>query len=230
MKTKKIFKITIDITMTILIMILMSFQFTGQKVHEWFGIGMFILFVIHNILNWRWSRNILKGKYSAFRIIQTVINILLFLLMIVMMISGIMMSRYIFTFLKINNYMSLARNLHMACSYWMFILISLHLGMHWAMIINMFKKSSKSKNESLIKKSILYFVSLFISVYGIYAFIKHKFYLYMFLRRKFIFMDNDYWIGWYLLDHLVIMGFFICVSYYTIKIIRKYSLKREAKK
>lgn len=43
-------KIGIDFLMTVLLLLLMAYQITGQELHEWFGIGMLVLFLLHNIL------------------------------------------------------------------------------------------------------------------------------------------------------------------------------------
>ena len=56
-------KICVDIGMTIALLLLMPYELVGQAAHEWIGIGIFILFIVHHILNWKWSRNSLKGKY-----------------------------------------------------------------------------------------------------------------------------------------------------------------------
>ena len=49
---------------------------------------MLVLFISHNILNVKWYRNLFKGKYSGFRILQTVVNLALLLCMLSLMISG----------------------------------------------------------------------------------------------------------------------------------------------
>lgn len=51
MKPKMIGKITVDLGMTILLMLLMAFERIGRTAHEWIGAGMFVLFVLHHILN-----------------------------------------------------------------------------------------------------------------------------------------------------------------------------------
>ena len=58
----------------------------------------FALFVLHHILNLNWYKTLFKGKYSAVRILMTTINVLLFAAMVGMMISGIMLSREVFSF------------------------------------------------------------------------------------------------------------------------------------
>lgn len=37
-------KMGIDLLMTALLLCLMAYQVTGQKLHEWFGTGMLVLF------------------------------------------------------------------------------------------------------------------------------------------------------------------------------------------
>ena len=39
----------------------------------------------------------------------------------------------------------MARSMHMAASYWGFVLMSVHLGMHWGMIVGMFRRLLKGR-------------------------------------------------------------------------------------
>ena len=64
MKQKTILKIVVDIGMTVMLLLLMTYELIGEAAHEWLGIGMFVLFVIHHILNRKWSRSVFKGKYT----------------------------------------------------------------------------------------------------------------------------------------------------------------------
>lgn len=47
----------------------MGYQFWGETAHKWIGAGMFFLFIAHHILNFSWYRSILKGTYTAVRIV-----------------------------------------------------------------------------------------------------------------------------------------------------------------
>ncbi|MDP4107404.1 MAG: hypothetical protein Q8935_20915, partial [Bacillota bacterium] len=97
MNPKIICKIVVDITMTVLMLFLMARHITGDVVHEWIGVGIFALFIAHHIINIRWYQNMFRGKCTVFRVLQTIINILRFVAMIALMISGIMLSQYVFT-------------------------------------------------------------------------------------------------------------------------------------
>lgn len=140
MKPKMKIKIGIDFLMTVLLLLLMAYQVVGETLHEWFGAAMLVLFIAHNILNIKWYKNLFHGKYKPVRILGTILNLVVLAALLSLGYSGIVMSRHLFAFLPINRGMALARVMHLAGSYWGFVLISLHLGLHWGMIIGMFRK------------------------------------------------------------------------------------------
>ena len=140
MKPKMILKLAVDIGMTAALLLLMAYELVGQAAHEWIGIGMFVLFVIHHILNGSWIRNLLRGRYNPVRIMQTGLVLLILCAMAGLMVSGIILSRHALSFLPIKGGRSFARNLHMISAYWGFVLMSVHLGFHWSMMMGMAKK------------------------------------------------------------------------------------------
>lgn len=135
MSPKAIFKIMVDVLMTVVLLFLMGYQFWGDVAHEWVGAGMFLLFIIHHILNGNWYKTLIRGKYSPLRCFQVIIDLLVFLTMLGLMISGIMLSNHVFAFLNIRGGMSFARLTHMASSYWGFVLMAMHLGLHWGVFL-----------------------------------------------------------------------------------------------
>ena len=112
-----------DSGMTLALLLLMSYQLVGEKAHEWIGMAMFLLVIGHHVLNRRWMGNITRGKYTVHRILQTVIVILLALTMIGSMVSGILLSNYIFRFVRIKGVANLANAVAIAlCIYALCIL------------------------------------------------------------------------------------------------------------
>lgn len=130
MTAKTKVKILINVLMTLGLLILMGYHLWGDVAHEWVGAGMFLLFLLHHILNGNWYRALFRGRYTPFRVFQLVVDMLVFLAMIGLMVSGIMLSNHVFAFLNIESGMAFARLLHMAASHWGFILMVLHLGLH----------------------------------------------------------------------------------------------------
>lgn len=174
MKTKVKIKIVIDIFMTLCLLFLMGYQFWPNAVHEWAGMGMIVLFAAHHCLNRSWYKNLLKNRYSFYRIIQTVFLLLLFIDMIALMISGVLLSNHVFAFLNLHGGVSFARVLHMVASYWGFVLMSIHLGMHGNMIVGMLKNVSHTNTVSSGKDLFLYPVIIVIIFYGLFAFVQRQ--------------------------------------------------------
>lgn len=94
-------KILIDIGMTICLLLLMPYSLLSETAHEWIGMAMLVFFISHYILNHKWVTSVRKGKYNAFRVIQTVLVIIMLILIMGSMISGILLSNHIFKWIKI---------------------------------------------------------------------------------------------------------------------------------
>lgn len=225
MKPKMIAKICVDIGMTIALLFLMTYELIGQAAHEWLGIGIFVLFILHHILNRKWSGSLLKGKYTPLRIWQTTLVLLVLAAMIGSMVSGVILSRHALSFLPIKGGRSFARSLHMLASYWGFVLMSLHLGLHWRMMMGMAGKMMKK--PSAVRTWTLRIFALAIAVYGVYAFIKRDIGSYMLLKIQFVFFDFEEPLTVFLLDYMAIMGLFIFIGHYLTDILKRYSKKRK---
>lgn len=215
MKSK--IKTAIDILMTVALLLLMAYQVVGQELHEWFGAGMLVLFVVHNILNIKWYGALFKGKYKPLRIFGTVLNFAVLAAILMLGYSGIVMSRHLFAFLNIRKGMALARSMHLCVSYWGFVLMSLHLGFHWEMIVGMiFRKISKGKKRSVIFW-IMRAAALAVSVYGAVCFIKADIFSYMFLKNEFAFFDFEKSALSVFAEYIAMMTLWIFIGHYTAK-------------
>lgn len=219
MTKKQIVKITVDILMTVGLLMLMSYSLLGEAAHEWIGTAMFVLFITHHILNGKWWSSLFKGKYKAFRIFQTSLVILVLVCMVGSMASGIVLSSYVFDWIRIRGFSSVARTAHMLCAYWGFVFLSLHLGVHWNMMIGMARKLVKKPSK--LSKWILRGLAALTAGYGIYAFIKRDFVNYMFLQYHFAFFDFNEALALFLLDYIAVMGLFVCIGHYTSSILIK---------
>lgn len=221
MKGKAKVKWTLDILMTAALFFLMGYQFWGEAVHEWIGAGLFVLFIAHQVCNLNWYKSLFRGRYTTGRILQCVINILTLAAMLALMYSGITMSRHVFAFLHMRGRMAFARRLHILGSYWGYVLMSLHLGLHWGMVLNVAAKKSIRKHKY---GAAGFIISLLIAVYGACVFLKRNFLTYMFLRSGFVFLDYEEPKLLFFLDYLALMGLFVFMSHYVAKLARKADL------
>ena len=218
MKTKAKIKWTLDVLMTAALFFLMGYQFWGETAHEWIGAGMLVLFVVHQSLNRSWYKNLFRGRYTPMRTLQCLVNVLTLAAMLALMYSGITMSRHVFAFLPIRGGLMLARRLHILGSYWGYLLMSLHLGLHWGMVCRLAAKKRSPKRKYQAAGLI---ISLLIAAYGVRVFIKRNFLTYLFLRSEFVFLDYEEPKLKFFLDCLALMGLCIFAAHYGAKLVKK---------
>lgn len=209
------FRFIVDIVMTVILMFLMTYELIGETFHEVLGVCMVLLFLTHHLLNRSWTKHLFQGRYTPFRIVQTALVLLLLLGMTGSAVSGVILSKHLFSALSIRQGRSWARTLHMLCGYWNFVLMSLHLGLHWNQMLTVAKRHLHGFHRwGPVAARI---AALAISCYGIYAFFKRELGGYLLLKNQFVFFDFDEPLVFFLLDYLALMGLFIFVGHFLAK-------------
>lgn len=221
MKVKQVVKIGIDTGMTVLLFVLMAYHYVGPKWHEVTGAAMLVLFILHHILNGNWYKALGKGKYSSVRILLTTVDAVLLIDMLLLMFSGISMSRYVFRFLDIPVSKAWARGMHMTASYAGFLLMGFHIGLHYGMIVGMLKRKcpAAKKNKAVIWT--LRVLAALVAGYGVYALSTRKFVDYIFQKVMFAFFDYEEPVLTFVLDYAAIMGLMIFISYYLQRFLQR---------
>ena len=210
-KTQRL-RMTIDITMTILSIILMggNYLFPADIVHEILGVGLFVLWALHIILNRRWYGAIFKGKYNPYRVMQTIINCCILICTFFLMISGIILSNHIFTFLNIQGGLGFARIAHLLASHWYYLFMSLHIGLHVGRLF-----------QNITAKIIPRIILALVCAYGIYAFIARGVWKYLILQQQFFFFDLDRGYILFAIDYFSIIILFATLSHLLAKSLKK---------
>ena len=199
MPLKKI-RITIDMLMMIILPLLMAYSLIGETIHEVIGICIFTLFIAHHVINRKWWTGIFKGKYNAGRTMNTTVNLLLAVYMILQPVSGVLMSKYVLKDVTVSGISGTLRTIHMTFAYWGFMLLSFHLGLHVrAVTASLAKKLNKNV------KAVLVIIFLIISAYGVYAFVKRGIGDYLLMKVMFAFFDLDESRIRFMIDYVAVM-------------------------
>ena len=222
MQTKTgIIKRIVDVVLTVLLLFLMAIQVTGNVLHEWLGIGMTVTLILHHILNRKWYKAVFKGKYTPYRIALTAVNTLMLAAIALTALSGMSMSGHAVPFMYgLINVMT-ARTLHLAMSYWSFILMGVHIGLHIKAMTA--KMPDKGK---IVFKVILTGVS----GAGLWLFLKSGIVNYITLTTHFAFLDYTTTKWLVILQNLAMLMFFVLAGYVLSEVTqknkdKKYSMK-----
>ena len=211
-------KRVVDLLMTVLLLLLMALQVTGETAHEWLGMGMFVLFLIHQWLNRGWYRALFRGRYGLVRSLWTAVNALLLAAFLVTAASGMMMSRHALAFLDIRSGTYWARLAHLSGSWWSFILMSLHLGLHWGMIAGRLPGGWKGVGLNVL--------AALAASCGLHLFLIRDISSYLFLTTQFAFLDYDKAAALVLVENLAMMSFWVLLAYQGYKAFSGIASKR----
>lgn len=225
----KAIKIAVDSAMTVLFLLLMGYHLFEHLHHEVLGAAVFILFLLHNILNWKWYKNLPHGKYNSIRILHTAVNLLLLAAMLCTVVSAVMISRNVFYALGLMN-AAVGRRLHMIATVWSFLLAFVHLGLHWQTFVSMFKAQAEKMRLAApavyrIVLRLLRLVALALCVYGITAFCRRSLWNEMFLLIEFKFMDFEEPPLHFFADYTAIAALFTALGFYLKKLAVRCALR-----
>ena len=195
-------RLPIDIMMTLVSIVLMGGNdlLLADIVHEILGVALFVLWTVHIALNRRWYGAIFKGKYNPYRIMQTVINCCILLCTIFLMISGIILSNHLFTFLNIQSGLGFARIAHLVSSHWYYLFMSLHIGLHMGRLF-----------QNVAAKILPRILLVLTSLYGLYAFIARGVWKYLVLKQQFFFFDLERGYVLFAMDYISIIILFATI-------------------
>ena len=227
MKASVKFKICVDITMTAALYACMAYMLVGEEAHEWIGSGLALLFVLHNALNRKWYAALLTGRYTPLRAFQTAVNLLCLASMAAAAVSGAAMSRYLYDIPFLSGGASLARTVHMLAAYWGYCFISLHLGLHWSMMLGMMKNAAAPQRAPRWITPLLRTAGAAAALLGAHALMRHNLLDYMFLRNQFVFFDTERPLCLFFLDYAAIMALWAWLAHYARLALIKVSARKK---
>ena len=195
----------VDIGLTLVLLCAMAYQVTGEVAHEWIGIGMTVLVIFHQILNRRWYGALFKGKYNAYRIVQTVMVVALLVSFALTAFCGMSMSGHAVPFLYGIAPVSFSRMMHLSMTHWTFVLMGLHLGLHIPLML------AKYKLEKRIKIAITLLFCCVAGV-GLFLFLKSGMVDYLLFKKVFAFLDYEKHVALVFLEHCGMLIFWIFIG------------------
>ena len=211
MKRRRVF---VDAAMVVLLPMLMAYSLIGETFHEIAGTLMLCLFIAHHWLNRAWVKGLFRGRYTSRRVFQTTVDLLLLLFMIAQPISGILMSKHLYSFLPTANLTAVVRAIHLPLANWGFVLMCVHAGTHLEKPMRRLPKAGKAALGV-------------IAAYGCYAFTKRQLPEYMFLKMSFVFFDYNEPRVFFFLDYLAMMVLFALLGWGIMRLLKKPHTKTE---
>lgn len=215
----------LNIVMLVLVLLIMDYRFTGNVFHEIGTVVFALLLIFHNILNWRWYQVCIKGRQSLGRVILTVFNLLLLVAMVTVFVTGVLISQTVFAPLGIGSRSLFLHDLHQGAAYASLILVAIHLGLHWEMLIAKLKNWLDIDSSSLSWSITSRIVSIAIIAYGVYASFVNNIGANLFMQHVFAGWGAKPTLWKFLFDYFSIVGCYVGFTYYLMYFFRRFKGK-----
>ncbi len=170
MNRKLVVRLLLDAGMAGLMIVLMGPMITGLPWHEILGTSVLLLFIVHCALNAWWFRSLgkMQKKRNFGTVIKLLMNGILLVNSLLLLVSSMMISHTVFAFLNLSGG-GIWTYLHRVSAYTEFILISIHLGLHWRIILNAFRSALRIHGKNPVLTGLGRICSLTLAVFGIWA-------------------------------------------------------------
>lgn len=131
-------RLILDFTSLALVVLCLAYWWLGNLSHELFGTALLALVIVHNVFNRRWYSNVARNLGDGPRLLNAATIACLATAMTVMLVSSALISRDLFPFLSLNGAFAV-REIHMFAAYWLLMILALHLGTRWSVVMRVFR-------------------------------------------------------------------------------------------
>jgi len=177
------FIICLDTALLIIFILLLSPRLTGLPLHEVLGVIFFIPIIIHLLIAWPWIQNVTRKFFKTANRrtrFNFFLNTILFILVIIELISGFVISQVVLPNLGIKTINDRSwRAAHNLPLNFVVLFAGLHIAVNWGWIVAAFKKrlsGPKQANEvfSLEIRLILVRIGILILAAGVISVILYS--------------------------------------------------------
>lgn len=153
-----------DFILALIFVLMFRYSAISPAFHEIGGLALFVLTIVHLLINRAWIKSFVQNfshKPGKVRL-QMIVDVLFFIAFVVIIITGVMMSR-ILPF-KLNIQSGFANSAHTIASYAALALLGIHVGLNWNWIRA--KVSAHLPLSAGLKKVLAYVALALIVVLG----------------------------------------------------------------
>ncbi|MDR6590214.1 DUF4405 domain-containing protein [Agrobacterium tumefaciens] len=213
-------RLLLDLLAVVLIIACLAYWWLDNLSHELFGTVLFALVIVHNVFNKRWYGGVAKRKMDAVRFVNLVTIACLAIGMTVMFVTSLLISRNIFPFMAIDGAFAV-REMHMFAAYWVLLIIAIHLGTRWQVVMNAGRELFGISGPNIYRTMALRLMALFIATWGLKSCFEMALGTKLMLQYSLDMWDfNEASLGFFL-NYGAIVGMFACGTHYGLRLARR---------
>jgi hypothetical protein len=194
----------------------LSYWWLGNIAHELAGTAMFLLVIVHNVFNRRWYGTIPKARREARGLFNIALTLLLLVAMLALLVTSVLISNALAGVMSPYGGFTV-RQIHTLAAYWVLVIVSIHLGLRWPMIMGVARKLIGISQPNAIRTLGLRVIAVTIAIHGIWS----SFELAIGTKLS-MQMTLDWWnfeesVAGFFIHCIAIAGLYMYLAYYAVK-------------
>lgn len=209
-------RLVLDGIATGLLLFAFAYFWQGNAAHELAGTAMFLLLVVHNLFHRRWFATLVKPPRARRGTFNIALTCVLLLGMLALLATSLVISETLFAGLRLDDDFS-ARRIHAGIAYWLLVVVAVHLGLRWPLLMGVARKLFGVATSSAARTPVLRAAAVAIAVQGMWS----VFALNLHYRLLFQ-MTLDWWnfeesVAGFFGHCLAVVGLCMVVTHYTMR-------------
>lgn len=218
--TRLLWRLIITAAAAMLLLLGLAYWWQGNLFHEIVGTLMFLLLIGHNVINRWWYGTILRTPPDRRRRILVVVNLALLLPMLVLLVTSIAISQSLFAFLSMQTSFTV-RQVHVLAAYWALVVFSIHLGLHWPIVMNAIARMAGFVERNRLRTTALRLVAGATALYGLIALATMDLGSKLINRTTMDMWDFQNGAVLFLINFATIVGLFATLTHYLIQLLTR---------
>lgn len=213
------FRLLLDFLSVLIIIACLAYWWLDNLSHEIFGTALFALVISHNVFNRRWYGSAARGKRDAVRVFNIVTIVCLAMAMVLMLVTSLLISRDLFTFMALDGAFAV-REIHMFAGYWVLLIIAIHLGTRWVVVMHVCREAAGLSAPSRVRSAILKLAALAIGLWGVKSSFEMAFGSKLMLTYALDMWDFNESVLGFFVNYAAIVGLYAGLTHYGLRVVR----------
>lgn len=209
-------RLAFDFTAASLLLIGLAYWWLGNAVHELAGTAMFLLLLVHNVFNRRWYGTVPKTPREPRGLLNVGVTLLLLIGMAALLVTSVLISNTLSGFLPSFGGFT-ARQVHVLAGYWVLVIVAIHLGLRWPMLMGVARKLFGIAQPSAARTLVLRVLAAAIAIHGVWSSFALGVGTKLAMQTTLDWWNFEDAVAGFFVHCLAIVGLYITLTYYAMK-------------
>ena len=218
-------RLAFDFVAASLLLFGLSYWWLGNVAHEVAGTAMFVLVILHNGFNRRWYGTIAKGQREPRGLFHVAITFVLLVAMLALLVTSVLISNALSGVMSSYGGFT-ARQIHALAAYWCLMIVSVHLGLRWPIIMGTARNLIGISKPHALRTLSLRVIAVLIAVHGVWSSFALAIGTKLAMQTTLDFWRFEESVVGFFIHCIAIAGLYMFLTYYAMKWLGERKRKR----